>query len=59
MTAGQIKIGDQVMIKTNWADAEFPNVAGVVSDLRHGGAVAVIDTTTGRSPRVLHVNYLR
>lgn len=52
------KIGDTVTADTYWADNEFPNVDGVVTELRHGGNVVVFETMQGRSPRSLHVSYL-
>lgn len=58
-TTKQLKVGDFVKATTMWADAEFPNVRGTVVALRHGGAVAVIETEVGRSPRTLHTSYLQ
>lgn len=59
MRSQQVKVGDAVQIETPWADADYPDCRGVVFDLRHGGAIALIDADVGRSPRTLHVNYLR
>lgn len=55
-----MKIGDKVKIKTPWGDKdkEFPNVEGVIIDLRYGGNIAIIETKQGRSPRNLHIGYL-
>lgn len=58
MLGRQLQIGDPVNIKTLWADKEFPNVPGRVIGLRHGGAVAIIETVPGKPLRTIHVSFL-
>jgi hypothetical protein len=55
-----MKVGDKVKIETPWGakDKEFPNVTGIITGFRHGGNVAIVETTEGRTPRNLHVGYL-
>lgn len=58
MLGRQLQIGDPIEIKTPWADKEFPNVPGRVVGLRHGGAVAIIETVAGEPLRTFHVSFL-